>query len=126
MIERVVLAHSGDQDTSVAIGWTAEEAGAEVIAVAGAGRSTADRGPRRSNGPRPVPSTRPAGHGIGDSRTAQHGGRATVTGRKPSESLYDFNPAPYGSGDTFDRSGAKGFIDVFGLPARIAAKRDLA
>ena len=35
MSERVVLAYSGGLDTSVAIGWIAEETGAEVIAVAG-------------------------------------------------------------------------------------------
>ena len=35
MKERVVLAYSGGLDTSVAIGWIAEETGAEVIAVAG-------------------------------------------------------------------------------------------
>src|SRR5436190_14049209 len=33
-MERVVLAYSGGLDTSVAIGWIAEETGAEVIAVA--------------------------------------------------------------------------------------------
>ena len=31
MTERVVLAHSGGLDTPVAIGWTAEETGAEVV-----------------------------------------------------------------------------------------------
>ena len=35
MTERVVLAYSGGLDTSVAIGWIADETGAEVIAVAG-------------------------------------------------------------------------------------------
>ena len=34
MSKRVVLAYSGGLDTSVAIGWIAEETGAEVIAVA--------------------------------------------------------------------------------------------
>lgn len=34
MSERVVLAYSGGLDTSVAIGWIAEETGAEVVAVA--------------------------------------------------------------------------------------------
>src|ERR687890_897384 len=34
MSERVVLAYSGGLDTSVAIGWIAAEAGAEVVAVA--------------------------------------------------------------------------------------------
>src|ERR1039458_5555492 len=34
MTQRVVLAFSGGLDTSVAIGWIAEQTGAEVIAVA--------------------------------------------------------------------------------------------
>ena len=34
MTERVVLAYSGGLDTSVAIGWIADQTGAEVIAVA--------------------------------------------------------------------------------------------
>ncbi len=34
MTERIVLAYSGGLDTSVAIGWLAQESGAEVIAVA--------------------------------------------------------------------------------------------
>ena len=34
MTERVVLAYSGGLDTSVGIGWIAEQTGAEVIAVA--------------------------------------------------------------------------------------------
>ncbi|MGH3772214.1 MAG: argininosuccinate synthase domain-containing protein, partial [Pseudonocardiaceae bacterium] len=34
MTERVVLAYSGGLDTSVAIGWIAEETRAEVVAVA--------------------------------------------------------------------------------------------
>lgn len=55
-----------------------------------------------------------------------HGGRAVVTGRKSSESLYDFNLATYDSGDTFDQSKAQGFIEIFGLSSKIAAKRDLA
>ena len=33
-MERVVLAYSGGLDTSVGIGWIAEETGAEVVAVA--------------------------------------------------------------------------------------------
>src|SRR5579864_6766080 len=34
MTQRVVLAYSGGLDTSVAIGWIAEQTGAEVIALA--------------------------------------------------------------------------------------------
>ena len=53
-----------------------------------------------------------------------HGGRATVTGRRSEESLYDFNLATYDTGDTFDQSLAKGFVQLWGLPSRLAAARD--
>jgi argininosuccinate synthase len=53
-----------------------------------------------------------------------HGGRAVVSGRRSGESLYDFALATYDTGDTFDQSLAKGFIDLWGLPSKIAAKRD--
>jgi argininosuccinate synthase len=60
----------------------------------------------------------------GDIRMALHGGRAVVNGRRSGESLYDFALATYDTGDTFDQSLAKGFIDLWGLPSKIAAKRD--
>ena len=52
----------------------------------------------------------------GEIRMTLHGGRAVVTGRRSDESLYDFNLATYDTGDTFDQSLAKGFIDLWGLP----------
>ncbi len=61
----------------------------------------------------------------GDVRMTLHGGRATVTGRRSPESLYDFGMATYDSGDTFDQSLAKGFIELWGLPSKMAAARDL-
>ncbi|TQE33223.1 hypothetical protein Sipo7851_20975 [Streptomyces ipomoeae] len=75
MTERVVLAHSGGLDTSVAIGWIAKETGAEVIAVA------VDVG---------------------------QGGEDLAT---------------YDTGDTFDQAAAKGFIDIYSLSSKIAARR---
>jgi argininosuccinate synthase len=63
-------------------------------------------------------------HVSGDIRMTLHGGRAVVTGRRSGESLYDFALATYDTGDTFDQSLAKGFIDLWGLPSKIAAKRD--
>ncbi|WGW13170.1 argininosuccinate synthase [Saxibacter everestensis] len=60
----------------------------------------------------------------GDIRMVLHGGRATVTGRRSDSSLYDFNLATYDSGDTFDQSSARGFIDIYGLSAKQAAARD--
>ncbi|AUS77672.1 argininosuccinate synthase [Actinoalloteichus sp. AHMU CJ021] len=64
-------------------------------------------------------------HVTGDVRMVLHGGRATVTGRRSSQSLYDFNLATYDEGDAFDQSLAKGFVQLWGLPSKIAAKRDL-
>lgn len=53
-----------------------------------------------------------------------HGGRATVTGRRSEASLYDFNLATYDTGDTFDQSLAKGFVELWSLPSKIASARD--
>jgi argininosuccinate synthase len=63
-------------------------------------------------------------HVSGDIRMVLHGGRAVVTGRRSDASLYDFDLATYDSGDTFDQSLAKGFIDLWGLPSKLAAHRD--
>jgi argininosuccinate synthase len=64
-------------------------------------------------------------HVSGDIRLTLHGGRAVVTGRRSKESLYDFDLATYDTGDTFDQSLAKGFVEIWGLPSKIAARRDL-
>ncbi|MEU9501452.1 argininosuccinate synthase [Streptomyces sp. NPDC048196] len=61
----------------------------------------------------------------GDIRMTLHGGRAVVTGRKSDRSLYDFNLATYDTGDTFDQSLSKGFIELFGMSSKIAAQRQL-
>ena len=60
----------------------------------------------------------------GDIRLTLHGGRAVVTGRRSEESLYDFGLATYDTGDTFDQTQAKGFIDIFGLSSKVSARRD--
>jgi argininosuccinate synthase len=64
-------------------------------------------------------------HVSGDVRMVLHGGRAVVTGRRSDESLYDFGLATYDTGDTFDQTLAKGFVQLWGLPSRMAARRDL-
>ncbi len=63
-------------------------------------------------------------HVTGEIRLVLHGGRAVVNGRRSEQSLYDFNLATYDAGDTFDQSLAKGFINLWGLPSKIAAKRE--
>ncbi|MET0237000.1 MAG: argininosuccinate synthase, partial [Kibdelosporangium sp.] len=63
-------------------------------------------------------------HVTGEIRMTLHGGRAVVNGRRSDQSLYDFNLATYDEGDSFDQSLAKGFVQLWGLPSKIAAKRD--
>ncbi|MCM4079184.1 argininosuccinate synthase [Paractinoplanes hotanensis] len=63
-------------------------------------------------------------HVSGEVRLTLHGGRATVTGRRSEASLYDFGLATYDTGDTFDQSLAKGFVQLWGLPSRMASARD--
>jgi len=62
----------------------------------------------------------------GEIRLKLQGGRAVVTGQKSEQSLYDFSLATYDTGDTFDQSLSKGFIEIWSLPSKISARRDLA
>lgn len=63
-------------------------------------------------------------HVSGDIRLTLQGGRAVVTGRRSDASLYDYALATYDSDDVFDQSLAKGFVELWGLPSKIAAQRD--
>ncbi|QKW35896.1 argininosuccinate synthase [Actinomadura sp. NAK00032] len=63
-------------------------------------------------------------HVSGDVRMTLHGGRAVVTGRRSAASLYSYDLATYDTGDAFDQSLAKGFVELWSLPSKIAAKRD--
>ncbi len=63
-------------------------------------------------------------HVSGEVRLTLHAGTATVTGRRSEASLYDYDLATYDAGDTFDQSLAKGFVELWGLPSKIAARRD--
>ncbi len=62
-------------------------------------------------------------HVTGDIRLRMHSGRPVVTGRRSPVSLYDYDLATYDTGDTFDQSLAKGFVELWGLPSKIAAVR---
>jgi argininosuccinate synthase len=60
----------------------------------------------------------------GDIRLRLAGGQAVVTGRRSPAALYDYSLATYDTGDTFDQQLARGFVELFGLPSKIAADRD--
>ncbi|MGH3446119.1 MAG: argininosuccinate synthase [Nocardioidaceae bacterium] len=63
-------------------------------------------------------------HVTGDIRLTLHAGKAVPTGRRSPSSLYDFSLATYDAGDSFDQSLSKGFVEIWGLPSKIAARRD--
>jgi argininosuccinate synthase len=63
-------------------------------------------------------------HVSGDVRLTLHAGKAVVTGRRSESSLYEYEMATYDSGDTFDQTLAKGFVELWGLPSKMAARRD--
>lgn len=62
-------------------------------------------------------------HVTGDVRLTLHAGRAVVTGRRSDHSLYDYALATYDSADTFDQSAARGFVELWGLSAKVASQR---
>jgi argininosuccinate synthase len=63
-------------------------------------------------------------HVSGEVRLRLQGGRAVVTGRRSAAALYDYGLATYDTGDKFDQALAKGFVELWGLPSKIAAGRD--
>ena len=91
---------------------------------AGPSWSTTGCGSPRSSARWTRSSPRRPEHVTGDIRLKLHGGRAVVTGRRSPASLYDYKLATYDTGDTFDQSLAKGFVELWGLPSKIAAMRD--
>ncbi|MDO5077917.1 argininosuccinate synthase [Corynebacterium sp.] len=60
----------------------------------------------------------------GDIRLVLHAGKVVVNGRRSEQSLYDFNLATYDTGDTFDQTLARGFVELHGLSSKIACRRD--
>ncbi|WP_100444150.1 argininosuccinate synthase [Glycomyces xiaoerkulensis] len=63
-------------------------------------------------------------HVNGEVRLSLHAGKATVTGRRSDTGLYDFDLATYDEGDTFDQSNARGFVELWSLPSKLAAARN--
>jgi len=55
----------------------------------------------------------------GEVRLRLRQGAAIPVGRRSPYSLYDYSLATYSTEDQFKHSSAEGFIDIYGLPARI-------
>ena len=56
----------------------------------------------------------------GTVRVKLYKGHAQVVGRKSENGLYDHNLATYDAHHTFDQMAAPGFIEIWGLPTRVA------
>jgi argininosuccinate synthase len=115
MTQRVVLAYSGGLDTSVAIGWIAEQTGAEVIALAvDVGQGGEDLEAIRQ-------------------RALACGAAAAEVADVRAEYAADFcMPALKANALYMDRYplvsalSRPGFVELWGLPSKIAARRDAA
>ena len=59
----------------------------------------------------------------GEARLRYFKGSCSVVGRRSPNSLYDSKLATYGSGDTFSHESAKGFIQLWGLPVEVWARK---
>jgi len=61
-------------------------------------------------------------HVTGEARLRYFKGSCVPVGRRSPNSLYVDKLATYGSGDTFSHESAKGFIQLWGLPAEVWAR----
>ena len=61
-------------------------------------------------------------HVTGTVRVKLVKGNCIVVGRKSPVALYDRRLATYDKGDVFDQSASIGFINIWGLPAKVQAK----
>ncbi len=52
-------------------------------------------------------------------------GACRVNGRKSPNSLYDFGLATYGGEDAFSHGAAQGFCELYGLPLKVWAKKQM-
>ncbi|MBC7292910.1 MAG: argininosuccinate synthase, partial [Thermoleophilia bacterium] len=59
----------------------------------------------------------------GEVRLRFYKGACSVAGRRSPHSLYVTDLATYGAGDTFSHEAAKGFIQLWGLPVEVWARR---
>ena len=62
-------------------------------------------------------------HVTGNVRLKFYKGSCTVAGRKSRYSLYDLGLATYDKNDEFTHMSAEGFIDIWGLPNKVWAKK---
>ncbi len=60
----------------------------------------------------------------GTVRVKLYRGKATVSGRRSSNSLYDMGLATYDKADVFDHTAARGFIKLWGLPLKVWAQSE--
>ncbi len=60
----------------------------------------------------------------GTVRLKLHKGSCQVVGRKSDQSLYDYSLATYEEADKFSHQSAQGFIELWGLPTKVWARKN--
>lgn len=60
-------------------------------------------------------------HVSGEVTVKLYKGAAEAVARTSPNSLYDFSLATYGEEDVFDQNSSRGFIELFGLPAKVCS-----
>lgn len=64
-------------------------------------------------------------HVSGHARVKLLKGQATPVGVQSPNSLYQYSLATYDEGDVYNQTSAVGFIDIWGLPVRVQAQKQL-
>lgn len=62
----------------------------------------------------------------GTVRLKLYKGSLSIAGRQSPNTLYEPGLASFAASDAFDHADAAGFVQLFGLPTRVAAMRDIA
>ena len=61
----------------------------------------------------------------GKVRLKLYKGSVSIVGRQSENAIYDYQLATYDEGQTFDQSASAGFIQIWGLPTRVAQQKML-
>ena len=59
----------------------------------------------------------------GEVKVTLHRGHVMPVARRSANALYDTALATYAAGDAFNHESARGFIEIFGLPSRVASTK---
>jgi argininosuccinate synthase len=65
------------------------------------------------------------GPASGSVRLKLYKGSLSIAGRNSPNTLYEPGLASFGASESFDQADSAGFVQLFGLPIRVASTRDM-